>query len=85
MIAAFFVSLWRRTWPYVAAAGAAVVAALVIWRSGKSAGRQDARVEQLEADIATGGKAREAAAEIDRLDDDGVRERARQRMRAGGR
>lgn len=85
MIAAFFTGLWGRIWPWVAGAGAAVVAALAIRQSGKSAGRQEARIDQLEADRAAVEESREAAAEIDRLDDDGVRDRARQRMHGSGR
>lgn len=81
MIAAFLTSLWGRIWPYIAAIGAGVVAAAAIWRSGKAAGRQDARIDQLQADASAREKGREAGAEIDRLDDDGVRDRARQRMR----
>lgn len=85
MIAAFFASIWGRIWPYLVAAGAAVVATLAIWRSGKSAGRKDARIDQLEADASVREKAREASAEIDRLDDPAVRDRAERWVRRPGR
>ncbi len=74
-------ALWGRVWPYIAGLAGIIVGLFFVRQSGKTAGRQEARIDQLEADVSAREKAREAAAEIDRLDDDAVRDRARQRMR----
>ena len=74
-------ALWGRVWPYIAAIGAAFAAVLAIRQSGKAAGRTEAKINQLEANAKARGESREAAAQIDRLDDDAVRDRARERMR----
>ncbi len=78
-------ALWGRVWPYIAGAAGIIVGLFFVRQSGKTAGRQEARIDQLEADVSAREKAREAASEIDRLDDDAVRDRARQRMRDAGR
>lgn len=78
-------ALWSRIWPYIAAVGAAFAAVLAIRQSGKAAGRQEARIDQLEADRVAVEESREAAAEIERLDDAAVRDRARKRMRDAAR
>jgi hypothetical protein len=67
--------------PYVAGLAAVVVALVSVFFRGKSSGKQEARLDQLEADTTAREEAREAAAEIERLDDAGVRDRARERMR----
>ncbi|MFC4296955.1 hypothetical protein ACFO0J_02735 [Castellaniella hirudinis] len=72
MIAAFFTSLWGRIWPWVAGAGAALVAALAIWQSGKSAGRQEAETEVMRRDQQAKREADAVANEVDRLDDDSL-------------
>lgn len=78
-------ALWGRVWPYIAGLAGIIVGLFFVRQSGKTAGRQEARIDQLEADRAAVEESREAAAEIDRLDDDGVRDRARQRMHDAGR
>lgn len=78
-------ALWGRVWPYIAGLAGIVVGLFLVRQSGKTAGRQEARIDQLEADASAREKAREAAAEIDRLDDDGVRDRAERWVRHDGR
>lgn len=77
----FLQALWSRVWPYVVAAGAILAGLFAVRQAGKAAGRTEAKIDQLEADASAREKAREAAAKIERLDDDAVRDRARQRMR----
>ncbi|MVW72120.1 hypothetical protein [Bordetella sp. 15P40C-2] len=67
--------------PYLAGLAALAVAFVGVFFRGKSSGKDEARVEQLEADTSAREEAREAAAEIERLDDAAVRDRARERMR----
>lgn len=78
-------ALWGRVWPYIAGLAGIVVGLFLVRQSGKTAGRQEARIDQLEADASAREKAREAAAEIDRLDDDGVRDWAERWVRHDGR
>lgn len=78
-------ALWGRVWPYIATVGAALAAVLAIRQSGKAAGRAEAERTKLEAQVRAGEKSREAAAEIESLDDAAVRDRARQRMRKSAR
>jgi len=68
-------------WPYVLGVLALVAGWITARQSGKQAGKQEARIEQLEADESARRERDGAAAEIERLDDDAVRDRARQRMR----
>lgn len=73
-------------WPYLLGALALVAGWVTARQSGKAAGRAQTKIDQLEANAKARGESREAAAQIDRLDDDVVRDRARQRMRdAAGR
>lgn len=74
-------ALWARVWPYIAAAGAILAGLFAVRQSGKAAGRQEVQAKQNEETIKAMEAAREAHAEIDALDDDAVRDRARQRMR----
>lgn len=74
-------ALWGRVWPYVAAVGAILAGLFAMRQSGKVAGRQEAQAKQNEETIKAMEAAREAHAEIDALDDDAVRDRARERMR----
>jgi len=67
-------------WPYVLGALALIAGWIAARQSGKAAGRQDAKIDQLEADALAREKAREAHAEIDAQDDAAVRDRARRRM-----
>lgn len=81
MIGLFLARIWARAWPYVVAAGAILVGLFAVRQSGKAAGKQEAHIDQLQADKNAREEAREAATEIERLDDDAVRDRARERMR----
>ena len=73
-------------WPYLLGLLALVAGWVTARQSGKASGRTQAKIDQLEANAKARGESREAAAQIDRLDDDAVRDRARQRMRdAAGR
>ncbi|MDH4866033.1 hypothetical protein SBO82_03510 [Alcaligenes nematophilus] len=70
-----------QVWPYVLG----LLALAAGWFTAKSVGRQEGRSEavqkQYQADIAAVEVGRDAAETIERLDDDAVRDRARQRMR----
>jgi len=72
MIAAFFTRAWAKVWPYLAAIGAALAAVLAIRHSGKAAGKQEARIDQLEADRAAREEARNVENETASLSDDSV-------------
>ena len=74
-------ALFGRIWPYIAAFGVLVAAVIGIRQAGKAAGKQEAQAKQAQADIKGMNDARDAREEIDALDDDSVRDRARQRMR----
>ena len=73
--------LLAEAWPYILGVLALVGGWLAARQSGKSAGRREVEDQQREADASAREKAREAAVEIERLDDDAVRDRARERMR----
>jgi cell division protein FtsB len=77
-------SLFGQVWPGLAIAGALIAAALGIRLSGKTAGREEARRE-VERQNQQARETRDVSvAEIDSMDDDAVRARARQRMRDAG-
>lgn len=76
-----FNALLAKFWPYLALIAAAFAAFFGIRQSGKAAGKQEAKAEQTKADIKGMNDARDARDEIDALDDDSVRDRARQRLR----
>lgn len=77
----FLRAIRDKLWPYLALVGAAVAALFAIRQSGKSAGRAEVKAEHMEADLQAGRVRNEATAKIDRMDDDAVRELARERMR----
>lgn len=71
----------HQLWPYVVAIISGLVAYLGIRQSGKSAGRAEAEQEQQKAAAVAREKAREVGNEIDSLDDDSVRDRAKRWVR----
>lgn len=71
----------HQLWPYVVAIISGLVAYLGIRQSGKSAGRAEAEQEQQKAAAVAREKAREVDNEIDSLDDDSVRARAKRWVR----
>ena len=79
-----------RWWKPLVLAGILIAAATIVWQYGDrqyEAGRQAVQRELAEGNQRAREESRNAAAEIERLDDDGVRDRARERMRsnqAGG-
>lgn len=81
------VILWAmKWWKPLAIAAVFVAAGLVIWRYGDGryeAGRQDVTRQVEAGNKKAREESREAAATIERLDDDAVRDRARERMRDG--
>jgi len=78
-------ALGARIWPYIATAAGIIAGLFFVRQSGKQAGRAEAERSKLEAQVRAGEKSREAAAEIESLDDAAVRDRARQRMRKSAR
>jgi len=77
----FLQALWARVWPYIAALAALGAAVIGIRQSGKAAGRTEAKTDQLEADASARKKAREVDNKLDALDDDAIRNRARDWLR----
>lgn len=70
-----------QAWPYVLGLLALVAGWLTAKRAGRQEGRREAEQKQHEADLSAVEVSRDAAETIERLDDDAVRDRARQRMR----
>ena len=71
-----------QVWPIIAA-GFGVLAGLVaVYFSGHLSGKKEAKVDQLEDNAEARRKRDEALSETDKMDDDAIRNRARERMRA---
>lgn len=77
--------MFKRIWGIVAGwlglLGGLALAALALLQVGRRQGRTQAEQKQTKADMAAVEVGRDAAETIERLDDDAVRDRARQRMR----
>lgn len=76
-----FKALWGKVAGWLGLLGGLVLAALALLRVGRRQGRAQAEQKQTKADMAAVEVGRDAAETIERLDDDCVRDRARQRMR----
>ncbi|MGF7466534.1 hypothetical protein ACQZFR_04885 [Alcaligenes nematophilus] len=75
-----------QVWPYLLGVLALLAGWFAAKRAGRYEGHREAEQKQYQADIAAVEVGRDAAETIERLDDDAVRDRARQRMRdASGR
>ena len=74
-------NLWQRIAGWLGLLGGLVLAALALLHVGRRQGRAQAEQKQTKADMAAVEVSRDAAETIERLDDDAVRDRARQRMR----
>lgn len=70
-----------QVWPYLLGALALLAGWLAAKRAGRHEGRREAEQKQHEADLSAVEVSRDAAETIERLGDDVVRGRARQRMR----
>lgn len=73
--------LWSRIAGWLGLLGGLIIAALALLYVGRRQGRAQAEQKQTKADMAAVEVSRDAAETIERLDDDAVRDRARQRMR----
>ncbi|ULH08244.1 hypothetical protein [Alcaligenes faecalis] len=73
--------LWQRIAGWLGLLGGLVLAALALLHVGRRQGRAQAEQKQTKADMAAVEVGRDAAEAVERLDDDAVRDRARQRMR----
>lgn len=73
--------LWQRIAGWLGLLGGLALAALALLQVGRRQGRAQARQQQTKADMAAVEVGRDAAETIERLDDNAVRDRARQRMR----
>ncbi|MBY6309908.1 hypothetical protein [Alcaligenes faecalis] len=73
--------LWQRIAGWVGLLGGLILAALALLQVGRRQGRAQAEQKQTKADMAAVEVGRDAAETVERLDDDAVRNRARQRMR----
>ncbi|MGO3842184.1 MAG: hypothetical protein ACTJHY_06085 [Alcaligenes pakistanensis] len=73
--------LGQRIAGWLSLLGGLVIAALALLHVGRRQGKAQEEQKQTKADIAAMEVGRDAAETIERLDDDAVRDRARQRMR----
>lgn len=76
-----FKVLWGKVAGWLGLLGGLALAALVLLQVGRRQGRAQAEQKQTKADMAAVEVGRDAAETIERLDDDGVRDHARRRMR----
>lgn len=76
-----FKALWGKVAGWLGVLGGLALAALALLQVGRRQGRVQAEQKQTKADMAAVEVGRDAAETIERLDDDAVRDRARQRMR----
>ncbi len=76
-----FKALWGKMAGWLSLLGGLVIAALALLQVGRRQGRAQAEQKQTKADMAAVEVGRDAAETIERLDDDAVRDHARQRMR----
>lgn len=73
--------LWQRVAGWLGLLGGLIIAGLALLQVGRRQGRAQAEQKQEKADMAAVEVSRDAAETIERLGDDAVRDRARQRMR----
>ena len=76
-----FKALWEKVTGWLGLLGGLILAALALLNVGRRQGRAQAEQKQTKADMAAVEVGRDAAETIEHLDDDAVRDRARQRMR----
>lgn len=76
-----FKALWGKVAGWLGLLGGLVIATLALLQVGRRQGRAQAEQKQYEADLSAVEVGRDAAETIERLDDDAVRDHARQRMR----
>ena len=76
-----FKALWGKAAGWLGMLGGLIIAALALLQVGRRQGRKWTEQKQEEADMAAVEVGRDATGTIERLDDDAVRDRARQRMR----
>ncbi|KVX06252.1 hypothetical protein ACVTTK_07730 [Alcaligenes nematophilus] len=76
-----FKALWGKVAGWLGLLGGLSLAALALLQVGRRQGRAQAEQKQTKADLSAVEVGRDAAETIERLDNDAVRNRARQRMR----
>ncbi|KVX03963.1 hypothetical protein ACP6NF_09795 [Alcaligenes faecalis] len=76
-----FKALWGKVAGWLGLLGGLVIATLALLQVGRRQGRAQVEQKQYEADLSAVEVGGDAAETIERLDDDAVRDRARQRMR----
>lgn len=76
-----FKTLWGKVAGWLGLLGGMVLAGLALLQFGRRQGRAQAEQKQTKADMAAVEVSRDATETIERLDDDAVRDHARQRMR----
>lgn len=76
-----FKTLWGKVAGWLGLLGGVVLAGLALLQVGRRQGRAQAEQKQEKADMTAVEVSKNAAETIERLDDDAVRDRARQRMR----
>lgn len=76
-----FKALWGKVAGWLGLLGGLILAALALLQVGRRQGRAQAEQKQTKADMAAVEVGRDAVETIERLDDDAVRDRARERMR----
>ncbi|MFA1603145.1 hypothetical protein ACDW82_05745 [Alcaligenes faecalis] len=76
-----FKALWGKVAGWLGLLGGLVLTALALLQVGRRQGRAQAEQRQTKADMDAVEVGRDAAETIERMDDDAVRDRARERMR----
>lgn len=76
-----FKALWGKAAGWLGLLGGLALAVLALLQVGRRQGRAQAEQKQTKADMAAVEVGRDAAETIERLGDDAVRDRARERMR----
>lgn len=78
-------ALWARLQGWLLMAGAVLLVLVGAYAAGGRAARRSAQLDRAAGEARAMENAREAAAKIERMDDDTVRNRARERMRDAAR
>lgn len=78
-------ALWVRLQGWLLMAGAVLLVLVGAYAAGGRAARRAAQLDRVAGEARAMENAREAAAKIERMDDDTVRNRARERMRDAAR
>lgn len=79
----WFLGLFKGLWGYVAAAGAALVAVLAVYRSGKQSGINEVVVKTKEKEVENVQKAQKVEREVSTTEPDARRDKLRDKWTVG--